>query len=174
MDPLAIHRAYQEGDLDALLVLLDDPPDFPNQRPTGPLSIAEIPLEYAIYHSPISFIQTLIDFGADPNYRDHAGFPSLIAALSTDRKDVGEILVLLLDAGADIQQVGVNGFTPLHYAAAYQTPDLVQLLLERGADPNVRTDIDDYTTPLEEAVAQGRREAAEILTPVTGQDPIQS
>ncbi|MBT8250004.1 MAG: ankyrin repeat domain-containing protein [Acidimicrobiia bacterium] len=171
-DPIAIHRAYQDGDLDALLVLLDDPPDFPNQRPTGPLSIAEIPLEYAIYHSPMAFIQTLIDFGADPNYGDHAGFPSLIAALSTDRKDVGEILVLLLDAGADIQQVGVNGFTPLHYAAAYQTPDLVQLLLDRGADPDARTNVDDYTTPLEEAIAQNRREAVAILEPVTGQDPV--
>ncbi len=168
----AIHRAYQEGNLDALLILLNDPPDFPNQPPTGPLHIAEIPLEYAIYHSPIAFIQTLIDFGADPNYEGHAGFPSLIAALSTDRRDVAEILALLLDAGAHIQQKGVNGFTPLHYAAAYQTPDLVQLLLDRGADPNVRTDIDDYTTPLEEAVAQNRREAVAILEPLTRQDPV--
>lgn len=39
-------------------------------------------LEYALYHSPLAFIRTLLDLGADPNYGDHAGFPSLIAALT--------------------------------------------------------------------------------------------
>ena len=79
---LAVHEAYKRGDLNALRELLGDPPDFPNC--CGP---AEIVLEYAIYHSPLVFIRTLLELGAEPNYEDHAGFPSLIAALSADRVD---------------------------------------------------------------------------------------
>jgi hypothetical protein len=41
------------------------------------------------YHSPISFIRTLLDIGADPNPIDHAGFPPLIAALSCSRPQPG-------------------------------------------------------------------------------------
>lgn len=160
---LAVHQAYVDGDLSALLDLLGHPPEFPNQPPTGPLHLAEIPLEYAIYHSPLGFIEQLLNLGADPNYREHAGFPSLIAALSSDRSDVAAVVELLLDAGADIQERGVNGFTPLHYAAAYHVPALVELLLRRGADPAARTDVDDYTTPLEEARAFGRNENVAIL-----------
>ncbi len=72
---LAIHAAYQRGDLDALRSLLGAPADFPNCR--GPVGVGEIILEYAIYHSPLPFIRQLLELGADPNYGDHAGFPSL-------------------------------------------------------------------------------------------------
>jgi hypothetical protein len=68
----AIHEAYERGDLQALKRLLGDPPDFPNCR--GPQGIGEIILEYAIYHSPLPFIRTLLEQGAVPNYQDHAGF----------------------------------------------------------------------------------------------------
>jgi len=63
-EAIAIHEAYQRGDLEALKALLGS---------------REIDLEYAIYHSPMSFVRTLLELGADPNYEDHAGFPSLIA-----------------------------------------------------------------------------------------------
>ena len=48
------------------------------------------PLEYAIYWSPVQFIEELIGVGADPGYEDDAGFPALHAALSTSRKDRSE------------------------------------------------------------------------------------
>jgi hypothetical protein len=48
-DALALHEAYEKGDLDALQHLLGDPPDFPNCR--GRQDIGEIILEYAIYHT---------------------------------------------------------------------------------------------------------------------------
>jgi len=160
-DALAIHDAYRRGDLEALKRLLGDPPAFPNCR--GPAGVGEIILEYAICHGPLAFIRTLLEHGADPNYQDHAGFPSLIAALSTDRADRHQIIELLLAFGADIQEHGVNDWTPLHYAAANDDLDGIRLLLARGADPNARTRIDERTTPLEETEHLDRTAAARVL-----------
>jgi ankyrin repeat protein len=161
-DSLAIHDAYKRGDLEALRSLLGDPPDFPNCQ--GPYGVGEIILEYAIYHSPLSFIRRLLELGADPNYGDHAGFPSLIATLSTaDRPDRYEILELLLSFGADVQQRGHNDYTPLHYAASLQDIPAMELLLAHGADLNARTGIDDYATPLEEMEILGRERSVAFL-----------
>ena len=120
-------------------------------------------LEYAIYHSPLAFIQKLLALGADPNYGDHAGFPSLIAALSADRPDRQDLLKLLLDHGADVSQRGANDYTSLHYAAATNDVPAIELLLVRGADPGARTNIDDDATPLEEAERGQHRDAVAAL-----------
>ena len=157
----ALHEAYRRGDLEALKRLLGDPPDFPNCR--GPVGVGEIVLEYAIYHSPLAFIRTLLDLGADPNYGDHAGFPALIATLSSARAERYEIIELLLAFGADIQERGINGWTPLHYAAATDDAEGIELLLAHGADPSARTSIDDHATPLQEAEHLGRTAAARAL-----------
>jgi ankyrin repeat protein len=160
-ETIAIHEAYKRGDLDALKTLLGNPAGFPNCR--GPKAVGEIILEYAIYHSPVPFMRTLLELGADPNYLDHAGFPSLIAAISAGRVERREIAKLLLDFGADVEQRGVNDYTPLHLAAAKNDVAVIQLLLSRGADPSARTRIDECLTPAEEAETRGFCEAAQIL-----------
>lgn len=158
---LALHEAFKKGDLAALKLALDDPADFPNC--SGPLSIGVV-LEYAIYHSPLPCIQTLLELGANPNYEDHAGFPSLIAALSClERSDRQAITELLLAFGADMQQRGMNDYTPLHYAAAENDVPMIEFLLAHGADRDAKTRIDEYATPLEEAEILGKKEAVERL-----------
>jgi hypothetical protein len=43
----------------------------------------------------------------------------------------------LINKGADVNETGVMGVTPLYEALAYRaSPDIVRLLLEKGADPN--------------------------------------
>jgi ankyrin repeat protein len=120
-------------------------------------------LVYAIYHSPLSFIRTLLEIGADPNAPADDGFPPLIAALTctrdepgvNTRSDVDEILRLLLSCGTDPNQRGINDYTPLHMAVAERNARAVQILLDAGADPELRTRIDEYETPLEMAQAVG-------------------
>jgi len=160
-EALPIHDAYERGDLEALKALLGDPPDFPNCR--GPAGAGAIILEYAIYHSPLPFVWTLLEQGADPNYQDHARFPSLIAALSSARSDRHELIELLLASGADVQQRGINDWTPLHYAAVTDDLEAIELLLAHGADPNARTRIDDCATPLEEAERLSQAKAVQLL-----------
>ncbi len=158
-----VDGAYREGNLEALKTALGDPADFPNCLQPFELAVGDYPLEYAIYWSPLSFIEKLMEIGADPNYPDRSGFPSLIAALSSDRADKIELLKLLLNSGADIDQRGLNDWTPLHYAVNLRDLEAIRLLLRHGADPALRTRIDDHTTPLEDARERDFSEAVELL-----------
>lgn len=158
-----IHRAFEEGDFATLNELVGDTPGFPDCQLVGFGHC----LEYAIYHSPFSLVRKLLEKGSDPNYGDHAGFPSVIAVLSTERADKTSIIDLLLEYGVDINQHGINDWTPLHFAAANDDVELIQYLLEKGADPNARTRIDDCATPLEEAEILGRQGAVNVLREFT-------
>jgi len=163
-----IDAAFKAGDLAALRAAVEDPDAVPN----GPMPLAIGPcLEYAIYHSPLPFIRTLLEIGANPNPEDHIGFPPLIAALSCSRSqpgsparpDVADILGLLLTFRADPNQRGINDYTPLHMAVAQRNELAVLRLLEGGADPDLRTRIDDYETAGEMAAAAGLTEIAELI-----------
>jgi ankyrin repeat protein len=165
---LKIHAAFLAGDLAALRAAVDDPAVIPN----GPMPLAIGPcLEYAIYHSPLPFIRTMLELGADPNPSNHSGFPPLIAALSCSRtqpgsparSDVIAIIALLFEYGVDPNQRGINDWTALHMAVAERNLAAVRLLLASGADPLARTRIDDYESAREMAAAAGLTEIAEIL-----------
>ena len=160
---LAIDAAFRADDLDALLDALGNPADFPNCRHPFELGVGDHPLEYAVYWSSMAFIERLLSLGADPNYGDDVGFPALIAALSSGRRDALDIVKLLLDAGAELNRRGLNGWTPLHYAVNQKNLDAVRLLLERGADPEQRTWIDDRTSALEDAESSGFDEAVTLM-----------
>lgn len=163
-----IDAAFRAGNLAELQAAVEDSSVVPNGP--MPLTIGSC-LEYAIYHSPLPFIRTLLEIGANPNPSDHAGFPPLIAALSCSqphpgapaRPDVIDILGLLLSFGADPNQRGINDYTPLHMAVAERNAAAVKLLLEAGADPCLRTRIDEYETPRDMAERAGMRDSADLL-----------
>lgn len=167
-----LDAAFRAGELDTLRKLLGTPEQFPNVIAHPAIGAC---LTYAIYHSPISLVDALLDAGADPNWPSDDGFPPLIAALScadsapgsTPRTDVGELVETLLKHGADVNQRGLNDYTPLHWAAGQGDLAMVELLLAHGADPNAITRIDDMETPLEVAAVSGRPEIVARLNVVT-------
>jgi ankyrin repeat protein len=163
-----IDAAFRVGDLAALRSAVGDPTLVPNG--TMPRAVGSC-LGYAIYHSPAPFIRALLELGGDPAPTDHDGFPPLIAALSCSqavaggpgRPDVCEILSLLLAFGADLNQRGVNDYTALHMAVGMGDLAAVKLLLEAGADPALRTRIDECETPREMADRAGLYDLARVL-----------
>ncbi|SLN39228.1 ankyrin repeat domain-containing protein [Oceanibacterium hippocampi] len=159
----AVDKAFAEGDMTALLQALGEPGDFPRAPVALGPGLGENPLEYAIYWSPVAFVAELLERGADPSRPDPAGFPPVIAALSSERPERLKIIALLLEHGADVAQRGINDWTPLHYAVAQGDLAGAALLLEHGADPGLRTRIDHCTSALEDAEAAGFEEAAALL-----------
>ena len=163
-----IDNAFREGDLESLREAVDDPAAVPNGRMPDTIGSC---LVYAIYRSPLAFIRTLLELGADPNIPVDDGFPPRIAAMSciraapgaTTRTDVDDVIRLLLAFGADPNQRGINDYTPLHMAVAERSPLAVQILLDGGADPQSRTRIDECETPLQTAEAAGFADIAATL-----------
>ena len=177
----AIDDAFKRGDLEGLRAAVDDPALVPNGLVSDLIGSC---LVYAIYHSPFAFIRTLLEIGADPNAPVDDGFPPLMAALvkgrpapgATTRDDVDEIVRLLLRSGADPNQRGINDYTALHMAVAERRPLAVRLLLDAGADPQLRTRIDDYETAGELAQTLGLVDLAAMLggTPGAGRRRLRS
>ena len=67
-----------------------------------------------------------------------------------------------LDAGVDVNEENSNGLTPLHYAASAGHNDIVELLIERGANVNA-TDSGKGGTPLDYAYWGDQEEVIETL-----------
>jgi hypothetical protein len=54
-----------------------------------------------------------------------------------------DILHALIDIGIDVNSANKAGYTPLMFAAAYNTPEVVQFLIEQGADISAKAYIHD-------------------------------
>jgi len=67
-----------------------------------------------------------------------------------------------LDAGVDVNEESSKGLTPLHYAASAGHNDIVELLIERGANVNA-TDSGKGATPLDYAHWGDHEEVIETL-----------
>lgn len=92
-------------------------------------------LHCAIAPGNPAIVSRLLDFGAHPNVADHDGRTPLWLAV---HKEDARIAALLLDYKADPNcRVGKNRLTPLMAAAKNGRIEVVNLLLDRGADPRL-------------------------------------
>ncbi len=74
-------------------------------------------------------VETILASGVDVNGRMNDGwFPLLVAAVGTI-----EVVRVLVENHADVNQADEVGYTPLHRAAAHGREDVVELLGRHGA-----------------------------------------
>ena len=99
------------------------------------------PLHWAAQSGHRDMVELLIAKGANVNARDKNGHTPVVLASTP------EIAKLLLDKGANVKDE--NGCMSLIYTAGHGWPEVVELLLAKGAKANAKTDTD--CTPLHAA-----------------------
>src|ERR1051325_3241150 len=106
----------------------------------------DTPLHVASAGYRIRIAKLLLDAGADPNSAlnhrrsrplHYAADGYIISDLWNEKKQVAMIL-LLLNAGADINAQDKNGATPLHRAVRTRCSAAVKCLLGAGADATIK------------------------------------
>ncbi len=111
----------------------------------------------------VSSVEWMIGKGVPLDFRDDEGRTPLHAALDLPASPSRTaILEFLLSRGASPDLKGPNDWTPAHHAAALDDVEALRVLVKWGADFSLRTEIDDYATPLEEARIL-RKSAAEAF-----------
>jgi len=93
------------------------------------------PLANAARDGDVATVRTLIRNGADPNAI--AGQNNWTPLMHAIHKGQIQSVEALLDGGADVNRIAGDGFTALMMAAGYGYTDIVQLLLQRGANPHL-------------------------------------
>jgi ankyrin repeat protein len=115
-----LHAAAERGRTEIVKFLLD--------RRANPNFLAPDSCLMAGRSQPDS-IKVLLDYGADPNTKDVLTRAAWDNCFDTVRH--------MLDHGADVNDRDLNKTTPLHAACERGYPELVKLLLDRHADPNL-------------------------------------
>ncbi|XP_072300131.1 ankyrin repeat and SOCS box protein 9-like isoform X2 [Eucyclogobius newberryi] len=101
--------------------------------PTGS-SLSSSPIHRAAAKDNLECIEQLVQFGADVDQHiDQSGSPLNIACSHQQTSTVRKLLQL----GANVNSV-VSGESALHTAARLSCPEIVSMLVEHGADHNLR------------------------------------
>ena len=147
-----IMKPLMAGDVDVLEEIASIVDDFPCGQDDF---ISRHWITNAIDCGTKEVVAWMLAKGAPVVFQDDEGFSVLHSAIDRERPDRIEIIRMLLEAGADIDAHGTNDWTPAHHAAARNDVEALKVLVDAGADLSVRTRIDDYATPLEEAEMLG-------------------
>jgi uncharacterized protein len=156
----ALLLALQEPSLKVIAALLA----WPQTQVESRNAADESPLMLASLKGLADVVQQLVEKGADVN---KPGWTPLHYAATRGHLD---IMALLLENHAYIDASSPNGSTPLMMAALYGTPSAVKLLLEAGADPDLKNI--QGLTAIDFAQRDNRHDSAEIIAAfVRGRQP---
>jgi hypothetical protein len=124
---------------------------------------------YACMGNHPSSLALLLDVGAQANVRNQATATPLVAAALHGATECVEMLLARGGKALELDAQTEDGYTALHYAASRARTDIIQTLVQAGADPTMRdrngeTPLDSAhsvrRTLLEAAIAEPQRPRA--------------
>lgn len=117
----------------ALRAFLDEW-SYPSEDLNTPGYYGLTPIMRAALSGQRDFVRELIGLGVNVHARNDDGNTALwLACVARDKDIVND----LIDAGIEVNQRNDTGATPLMYTASSDRPELLELLLHRGADPSI-------------------------------------
>ncbi len=152
-------QALQRKDLDAIRQRVLSEPGYLKSRDY----IGNTPLLTVIAHDCLELVELMLLHGADPNIAVDDGYTCLLTAIESEGAESDAIVARLIESGANIHKSGINGWTPLHMAAARNQLKKAARLLDAGAQIDQRKEIDGEETPLMEAAYCGHPEMVKLL-----------
>ena len=117
----------------------------------------------AIDCGSVEVVSWMLSNGASVPIEVDDGYTVLHSVIERSNEDKYQMMRILIDAGADVDEIGIHGYAPAHQAAVRNDVEALKILHESGADFRLRTTVDDYATPLEEARSLNQRHAAEAI-----------
>ena len=152
-----INKAVKGDNLPEVRQLLKNDPSLVSSRDENGFT----PLHLAAANGYKSMVEFLLGAKADVNAKDDAGSTPMHQAAAAEGEH-GDIVELLLAHKADVNAADKQGLTPLHYALLADNPDMARVLLNHGANPNVKDNKAGHT-PLILAASKGYKQVAELL-----------
>lgn len=95
------------------------------------------------------------------NINAQSEYGETLLTVSVVHSDCYDVVKLLIDKGADINDKGGTQFTPVHWAASKGNSEIVKLLLESNANFSIQGN--NNHTPLQEAVYNGKTEVVKVF-----------
>ena len=150
----ALHFAAQEKHLEVMQVLIDAGADIETRNDDG-----RSPLHVACISGALTTVKMLVEAGADVRATDAERATCLIIAAYCGHTDTVRYLVGLPDV--DLNHEGSRNSTALHFAVEEKHADVVQVLIDAGAD--VETKNDEGHSPLIVASLSGELTTMKML-----------
>ena len=148
------------GDLDQLELASQVVDSFPHDRDS---CFGSPWISLAVSSGSLKSVKWMIKKGVDLQPASADGYPPLLSCIEAEGTEKYQILRELIASGADINERGINGWTPLHMAAVRDDETSMQLLLAAGADRTITTRVDDDATAEEEARNLGHVKSADFI-----------
>ncbi len=122
------------------------------------LLLITVPLVEAVKQKDTAAVRALLQKPVDVNAPEGDGATALHWAVYGDD---GDLVHLLIAAGAKVDVANDLAITPLHLASANGNAAIVSTLLKRGANPNAASEMG--VTPLMEAARRGNADVVRAL-----------
>ncbi|CAN5684769.1 hypothetical protein BH11ARM2_BH11ARM2_09480 [soil metagenome] len=136
--------------------------------PLKETTVGRTALRNACYESQTEVAKHLLELGIDPNLMNDMGQNALHAATMLGPCSP-DLIRLLLDAGTSVNVQDAHGFTPLHHMARKGQVEAMRMLLQTGANPDLKCGVGGWKDlPIDLARQANRTEVVNILAPITG------